>query len=73
MSTTCHYIGPDQTHPPYHACGAPVFPGRKYCQEHLWKVYKKGTSVGNKRKIASIEKEIASIELAEEVNDVYEE
>lgn len=73
MTHTCHFIGAEQTHPPYTECGAPVFPGKSYCQHHLWKVYKKGTSVGNKKKIASIERELASIELAEEVNAVYDE
>jgi hypothetical protein len=33
-------------------------------------VYKKGTSSGNKRKIAAIEKELAEIKLIEEVEEI---
>jgi hypothetical protein len=51
-------------------CGCRPFPGRAYCEDHLWLVYKKGTSTGNKRKLAAIEKELAEIKLIEEVEEI---
>jgi hypothetical protein len=51
-------------------CGCKPFPGRVYCEDHIWTVYKKGTSSGNKRKIAAIEKELAEIKLIEEVEEI---
>ena len=66
----CQYIGPEQKEHPYTMCGCKPFPGRVYCEEHIWTVYKKGTSSGNKRKIAAIEKELAEIKLIEEVEEI---
>ena len=68
--TGCQYIGPEQKDHPFTMCGCKPFPGRVYCEEHIWKVYKKGTSTGNKRKIAAIEKELAEIKLSEEVEEI---
>ena len=48
--TTCTYIGPsveDSRLQP--TCCAAAVPGRSYCEEHLWLVYKQGTAV-NRRK-----------------------
>jgi len=66
----CQYIGPEQREYPFKMCGCKPFPGRVYCEEHIWTVYKKGTSSGNKRKIAAIEKELAEIKLIEEVEEI---
>ena len=66
----CQYIGPEQVNHPYVMCGCKPFPGRVYCEDHIWTVYKKGTSTGNKRKIAAIEKELAEIKLIEEVEEI---
>ena len=66
----CQYIGPEQVNHPFTMCGCKPFPGRVYCEEHIWTVYKKGTSSGNKRKIAAIEKELAEIKLIEEVEEI---
>ncbi len=60
----CQFIGSEQRNYPFTMCGCKPFPGRVYCEEHIWTVYKKGTSSGNKRKIAAIEKSITA-ELAE--------
>jgi hypothetical protein len=69
----CQYIGPDQDplrNWPIHHCGREVFPGRSYCEEHLWKVYQKGTSIGNRRKLKEIEKELARVKELEEIGDL---
>ena len=66
----CQYIGPEQKEWPYKMCGCKPFPGRVYCEDHIWVVYKKGTSTGNKRKIKEIEKELAEIKLIEEVEEI---
>jgi hypothetical protein len=51
-------------------CGCKPFPGRVYCEDHIWIVYKKGTSSGNKRKIKEIEKELAEIKRIEEIEEI---
>ena len=66
----CQYIGPEQLNHPFKMCGCKPFPGRVYCEDHIWTVYKKGTGSGNKRKIAAIEKELAEIKLIEEVEEI---
>ena len=66
----CQDIGPEQVNHPFTMCGCKPFPGRVYCEEHVWIVYKKGTSIGNKRKIKEIEKELAEIKLIEEVEEI---
>jgi hypothetical protein len=52
--TTCQKY-PEDIHPAIHwefhrftQCGEPVVPGRSYCEEHLWGVYRKGTAKGIK-------------------------
>jgi hypothetical protein len=42
-------------------CGAPVVLGRSYCADHVWKVYKQGTSRGNGRKLKELEREVKYI------------
>jgi len=66
----CQYIGPEQKEYPYTMCGCKPFPGRVYCEDHIWIVYKKGTSSGNKRKIKEIEKELAEIKRIEEIEEI---
>jgi hypothetical protein len=63
MSEGCQYIGPDQDplrDYPVMMCGCKqLWPGRPYCEEHVWKVYQKGTAQGMARKNAQIEKDLA--------------
>ena len=48
-------------------CGkSPLWPGRSYCEEHVWRVYQKGTAMGMSRKNKAIEKELAEIRAIEE-------
>jgi hypothetical protein len=51
--TTCTYIGPTVEDSAYArlqpTCCAAVVPGRSYCEEHLWLVYKQGTAVHRKK------------------------
>lgn len=68
----CQFIGADQDPLrdwPIKMCCRPVFPGRSYCEEHVWLVYKKGTNVNGKRKIKEIEKELAEIKRLQEVEE----
>jgi hypothetical protein len=65
---TCQFIGADQRNYPFKMCGCTPFPGRAYCEEHLWQVYRKGTSVGNRRKIKEIERELAEVKQLEEMD-----
>ena len=66
----CQYIGPEQTEPPYTHCGREVFPAKSYCEDHVWVVYKKDTSKGNKKKLKEIERELAEIKRIEEVEEI---
>jgi len=70
MLTECQYIGADQTQWPYKICGCKtLWPGRAYCEEHVWKVYQKGTGIGVSRKNRAIEKELAAIKELESMDD----
>ena len=69
----CQYIGPEQKEGPFTMCGCKPFPGKNYCEDHVWIVYKKGTSTGNKRKIAAIEKELAELKQIEEITEMENE
>jgi hypothetical protein len=66
----CQYIGPEQTNTPFKMCGNPkLWPGRAYCEDHVWKVYQKGTSVGMSRKNKSIERELSELKRLEEIDN----
>lgn len=69
----CQYIGPEQVEPPYTYCGWEVFPGKSYCEDHVWVVYKKNTSVGNKKKLKEIEKELAEVKRLQEIAEYENE
>jgi hypothetical protein len=71
--TECQYIGSGQTEAPFKLCGCKPFPGKSYCEDHVWLVYKKGSSSGNKRKVAGIEKELAEIRRLEEIAELIGE
>jgi hypothetical protein len=67
----CQWIGPDQDPRlgPVHYCGnKPLWPGRNYCEDHVWRVYQKGTGIGVSRKNKAIEKELALIKELEGVD-----
>lgn len=40
----CRWIGTGQ------GCTHKAEPGRSYCEEHLWRVYQKGTQLSKRRK-----------------------
>ena len=68
--TGCQYIGPEQTRGPYTMCGHKhLWPGRAYCEEHVWLVYQKNSSTGTVRKNKVIEKEMAELKRLEEMAD----
>jgi hypothetical protein len=68
--TECQYIGAEQKEWPFTVCGDKLFPGRSYCEHHLWTVYKKGTDVNGKRKVKEIEKELAELKRIEEIEEI---
>jgi hypothetical protein len=68
--TECQYIGSEQKQYPFTVCGDKLFPGRSYCEQHLWTVYKKGTDVNGKRKVKEIEKELAELKRIEEIEEI---
>lgn len=68
----CQWIGADQD--PWQTaanyCGrTPLWPGRSYCEQHVWQVYKKGSSVGTVRKNKAIEHEMAELKQLENAQD----
>lgn len=68
----CQWVGAEQD-PRKGAlkfCGKEVFPGRSYCPDHIWKVYQKGTSIGTRRKIKEIERELKHIQHLEEIGNL---
>jgi hypothetical protein len=69
-SKECQYLGPEQDPLrdwPVKYCCRPSFPGKSYCEDHVWLVYNRGSSVGNKRKIKEIEKELAEVKRLQEI------
>jgi|688.fasta_scaffold317211_2 hypothetical protein len=69
----CQYIGPEQDPLrdwPIKYCCRPTFPGKAYCEDHVWIVYNRGSSVGNKRKLKEIEKELAEIKRIQEIEEI---
>lgn len=71
----CQWVGAEQDpqRGPLQFCGCvPLWPGRSYCEEHVWRVYQKGTSVGTKRKNQAIEAELAELKKLEERDDTEE-
>lgn len=42
--TKCQWIGSGE------GCQHTVVEGRSYCEEHLWRVYQKGTNLGKRKK-----------------------
>jgi len=68
----CQWIGAEQDpqRGPVEYCGrVPLWPGRSYCEEHVWRVYQKGTAMGTKRKNKAIERELAELKRLEETQD----
>ena len=48
--TECRWIGNNPAMKS--VCCQPTLPGRSYCEEHLWKVYKQGSALGKRKKDA---------------------
>ena len=76
----CTYLGPeydvrtwDYTSSATPYCGAPCVPGKSYCHEHYYVVYKKGTSVNSKRLGREIERELASLKQQQEIEEIVNE
>ncbi len=68
----CQWVGAEQDpqRGPLQFCGrTPLWPGRSYCEDHVWQVYKKGSAVGQSRKNRAIEKELAELRRLEEIHD----
>ena len=68
----CQFIGPDQDplrHSPIKYCGAKVIEGKSYCHDHYYRVYQKGTAIAGRKKERAIEREIAALAAAQEMDD----
>lgn len=65
MTDTCTYLG-EHTEP----CGCAVVPGRSYCEDHLWIVYKQGTAITRKKDTRTAN---AVWDLQSELNSIVEE
>jgi hypothetical protein len=67
--TGCQYIGPEETQAPFKICGHKhLWPGRSYCEDHVWLVYKKDSSSGMVRKNKEIERELAEVRRLEDID-----
>jgi hypothetical protein len=68
----CQWVGSEQDpqRGPLVFCGCtPLWPGRSYCEEHVWQVYQKGTALGMNRKNRAIEKELLELKRLEETQN----
>jgi hypothetical protein len=65
MMDECTYLGDATT-----ACGCATVPGRSYCAEHLWLVYKQGSAVTRKKDTRTAN---AVWDLQSELNSIVEE
>ena len=70
--TECQWIGPEQKGPLFRpTCCQPVVLGRAYCEEHLWRVYSKGTALRKRHK--DIKRANATWDLESTINDIVQE
>lgn len=61
----CQWIGEGE------GCQHEVVEGRSYCEEHLWRVYAKGTNLGKRKKDLKI---VDNVRLMEQLlNEAVEE
>ena len=65
MTDTCTYLGDSLT-----ACGCATVPGRSYCEEHLWLVYRQGTAITRRKDTRTAN---AVWDLQSELNSIVEE
>lgn len=63
--TTCAWIGNGE------GCKHAAVPGRSYCSEHIWFVYKEGSAQGKRKKDAKIAAAVWDLE--SEFNSAVEE
>lgn len=69
----CQWVGPEQDllrDYPIKFCGAQTVGGRPYCGDHVWRVYKKGTSINGKRAAQDIDREIAELAAKQEIDEM---
>ena len=62
---SCKWIGEGE------GCSKEALPGRSYCEEHLFKVYQKGTANGKRKK--DIKKANAIWDIENAMNEAVEE
>lgn len=65
MTDECTYLGDSPT-----ACGCATVPGRSYCEQHLWLVYKAGSAVTRKKDVRTAN---AVWDLQAELDSIVEE
>lgn len=72
MTTTCEYIGPEQTNAPFAYCGCKTLAGKSYCGDHYWLIYKKGSASAGRRNEKAIDAEIADLKRQQEIEEIME-
>lgn len=72
MQDKCQYIGPEQKNPPFKVCGCLALTGKRYCHDHLWKVYQRGTNVGSNRKVTAEERRFELAKDQAETSSAFE-
>ncbi len=67
--TKCTWIGEGE------GCSHTVVDGRSYCEQHLWRVYQKGTALGRRKKDIRVADNVHTLEslLNEAVEELIEE
>lgn len=65
MSKMCKWHGEGE------GCDHEALPGRNYCEQHLWRVYQKGSNLGRRRKDERVAASVWDIE--SEFNAAVEE
>jgi hypothetical protein len=71
--TGCQWLGSEQdprTDWPVKYCNKRVIGGTAYCEEHYWKVYKKGSATAGRRREKEIDSEIADLRKHQELEEI---
>ena len=71
--TGCQWLGREQdprTDWPIKYCNKRVIGGTAYCEDHYWKVYKKGSATAGRRREKEIDSEIADLRKHQELEEI---
>ena len=65
-ASTCLWIGPQ-----HEGCDAGAVEGRSYCEQHLWRVYSRGTAVRPRPR--KDRQQQSAEEFMQQLRDIFEE